>query len=82
MISRLVRTELESDVHDLVVWGGTVFVLLVLFLLFMGAVVARSSDTLSDNLSGPFLLALGLSSVLLAVKVSGRNAVEKRIRLF
>lgn len=82
MISRLVRTELESYLHDLVGWGGTVFLLLVLFLSFMGTVVARSGDTLSDNLSGLFLLSVGLSSVLLAVKVSGRNAVEKRIRLF
>ena len=40
-LSRLVRTELESYLHDLVVWGGTVFFLLVLFLSFMGTVVAR-----------------------------------------
>ena len=82
MISRLVRTELESYLHDLVVWGGTVFFLLVLFLSFMGTVVARSGDPLSDYLSGLFLLSVGLSSVLLAVKVSGRNAIEKRTRLF
>ena len=81
MISRLVRTELESYVHDLVVWGGPVCFLLVLFLSFMGTVVARSRDPLSD-LSGLFLLPVGLSSMLLAVKVSQRNVLEKRTRLF
>jgi hypothetical protein len=82
MISRLVRTELESYLHDLVVWGGTVFLLLVLFFSFMGTVVARSGDALSDNLFDLFLLSVGLSSVLLAVKLSQRNALEKRTRLF
>ena len=81
MISKLVRTELESYLHDLVVWGGPVFFLLVLFLAFMGTVVARSGDPLSD-LSGLFLLPVGLSSMLLAVKVSRRNVLEKRTRLF
>jgi hypothetical protein len=81
MISRLVRTELESYLHDLVVWGGTVFFLFVLFFSFMGTVVARSGDPLSD-LFDLLLLSLGLSSVLLALKVSQRNAVEKRARLF
>jgi hypothetical protein len=82
MISRLVRTELESYLHDLVVWGGTVFFLLVLILSFMGTVVVRSGDHLSGDLSNLFLLSMGLSSVLLAVKVSQRNAIEKRTRLF
>jgi hypothetical protein len=82
MISRLVRTELESDLHDLVVWGGTVFFLLVLILSFMGTVVVRSGDHLSGDLSNLFLLSMGLSSALLAVKVSQRNAIEKRTRLF
>jgi hypothetical protein len=82
MISRLVRIEFESYLHDLVVWGGTVFFFLVLFLSFMGMVVARSGDSFSNYLSDLFLLSLGLSSVLLAVKVSGRNAIEKRTRLF
>ena len=81
MISRLVRTELESYLHDLVVWGGTVFFLLVLFFSLMGTVVAQSGDPVSD-LSGLFLLSVSLSSVLLAVKVSLRNALEKRTRLF
>jgi hypothetical protein len=81
VISRLVRTELESYLHDLVVWGGTAFFLLVLFFSFMGTVVARSEDPLSD-LSGVFLLSVVLSSALLAVKVSMRNALEKRTRLF
>jgi hypothetical protein len=80
-LSRLVRTELESYLHDLVVWGGPIFLLLVLFLSFLGTVVARSGDSLSDYLS-LFLLSVGLSSVLLAVKISGRNAIEKRTRLF
>src|SRR5262245_25332084 len=82
MISRLVRTELESYLHDLVVWGGTVFFLLVLFLSFMGTLVVRSGDPLSDDLFDMFLLSVGLSSVLLSVKVSRRNAIEKRTRLF
>jgi hypothetical protein len=83
MISRLVRTELESYLHDLVVWGGTVCFLLVLFLSFMGTVVVTpSSDPSSGYLADLFLLAAGLSFVLLAIKVSGRNVVEKRIRLF
>jgi hypothetical protein len=80
-LSRLVLTELESYLHDLVVWGGTVFFVIVLTLSFMGTVVARSGNPLSD-LSDLFLLSVGLSSVLLAVKVSKRNAVEKRTRLF
>jgi hypothetical protein len=82
MISRLVRTELGSYLHDLFPWGITVFSLLVLFLSFMGTVLTRSPDSESDGMSGIFLLSVGLSSVLLAVKVSGRNAVEKRTRLF
>ena len=81
MISRLVRIELESCLHDLVVWGGTVFFLFVLFFSFMGTVVTRSGDPLSD-LFDLFLRSLGLSSVLLAVKVSQRSALEKRTRLF
>ena len=80
MISRLVRIELESCLHDLVVWGGTVFFLFVLFFSFMGTVVARSGDP--DGVSGVFLLSVVLSSVLLAVKVSQRSALEKRTRLF
>ena len=83
MISRLVRTELESYLHDLVVWGGTVCFLLVLFLSFMGTVVVtQSSDPSSGSLADLFLLAAGLSFVLLAIKVSGRNALERRTRLF
>jgi hypothetical protein len=82
MISRLVRTELESYFHDVVVWGGTVFFVLVLFLFLTGILDARSGDSLSDSLSGPFLLSVGLSSVLVAIKVSRRNALEKRTRLF
>ena len=83
MISKLVRTELESYLHDLVVWGGTVFFLLVLFLSFIGTVVvARSGDPSSGYPGELFLLAAGLSFVLLAIKVSGRNAIEKRTRLF
>jgi hypothetical protein len=82
MISKLVRTELESYLHDLVVWGGTLFFLLVLFLSFIGTVVVQSGDHSSGYLSNLFLLSMGLSSVLLAVKVSGRNAIEKRTRLF
>jgi hypothetical protein len=80
-IGRLVRTELESYFHDLAVWGGAVFVLLVLFLSFIGTIVARSGDP-SSNLFGLFLLSVALSSLLVAVKVSQRNAVEKRTRLF
>jgi hypothetical protein len=65
------------------VWGGTVFFLVLLFLSFMGTVVvARSSDLLSGYLADLFLLAVSLSSVLLAIKVSGRNALERRPRLF
>ncbi len=71
-----------TNLHDLVVWGGTAFFLVLLFLSFTGMVVVRSGDSSSDYLSGPILLSLALSSVLLAVKVSGRNAVEKRTRLF
>jgi hypothetical protein len=84
LLSRLVRTELESYLHDLVVWGGTVFFLLVLILSFMGTVViARSRDhPSSGDLSGVLLLSVCVSSVLLAVKVSQRNAIEKRTRLF
>ena len=84
MISRLVRTELESYLHDLVVWGGTVFFLLVLFLSFMGTVVVAppGNPSSSGDLSGVLLLSVGVSSVLLAVKLSGRNALEKRTRLF
>ena len=48
----------------------------------MGTMVARSGDTLLDYLSGLILLSVSLSSVLLAVKVSQRNALEKRTRLF
>jgi len=81
MISRLVRTELESYLHDVVVWGGTVFLLVVLLLSFMGTVVARSEDPLSA-MSDLFLLAVSLSSMLVAVKVSSRNDIEKRTRLF
>jgi hypothetical protein len=81
MISRLVRTELESYVHHLVVWGGTVFLLLVLFLFFLGTWVARPGDDSSDYFS-LFLLAVGLSSALIAVKVSQQNSIEKRTRLF
>src|SRR5688572_5330219 len=82
MISRLVRTELESYVYDVLVWGGTIFFVLVLVLSFMGLVNARSAESLSDYLSGLFLLPVVLSSVLVAVKVSQRNALEKRTRLF
>ena len=79
-LSRLVLTELESYLYDLVVWGGTVFLLLVLFFSFMGTVLARSGGALSE-VFGPLLLSVGLSSVLLAIKVSQRNAIEKRTRL-
>lgn len=87
MISRLVRTELESYVHDLVVWGGTVFFLLVLGLSFMGTQVVQSPNPSSGNpssgyLSAVFLLSVGVSSVLFAVKVSQQSAIEKRTRLF
>jgi hypothetical protein len=83
MTNRLIRLELESYVHDLVVWGGPVFLLSVLMLFsFMGTVVMAPSENDSDREFGVLLLSVGLSSVLLAVKVSGRNAVEKRTRLF
>jgi hypothetical protein len=82
MISRLVRLELESYLHDLVVWGGAIFFLLFLFLSFTGTVVARSGEQRSKDLFGLFLLSVGLSSGLLAVKVSQQNAREKRTRLF
>jgi len=84
MITRLIRTELESYFHDLVMWGGPVFLLSVLLLMFMGTTVVQSRDH-PDEDSALFhvsLLSVGLSSVLLAVKVSGRNAIEKRTRLF
>ena len=54
MISRLVRTELESYLRDLFLWGGTVFLLFVLFIFFLGAVVARPGGNESDYFS--FLL--------------------------
>ena len=81
-IRRLVRTELESSLHDLVVWGGTVFLLLLLFFSFMGTVVVSRSGDTSSHLSDLLLLSVGMASVLLAVKVSQRNAIEKRTRLF
>ena len=82
-LSRLVVTEFESYLHDLVVWGGTVFFLLVLFLSFMGTVVVTRPDGPSSGyLPELFLLAAGLSSVPVAIKVSNRKAIEKRIRLF
>jgi hypothetical protein len=82
MISRLVRIELESYLHDLVVRGGTVFFFLVLFFSFMVAVVARSGDSLSGHLSRAFLLSVALSSMVVAVQVSRRSAIEKRTRLY
>jgi hypothetical protein len=81
-LCRLVLIELESYLHDLVVWGGTVLFFLVLLLSFMWTVVARSGDRSSADRSGMFLLLVGLFTVLLAVKVSRRNALEKRTRLF
>jgi hypothetical protein len=85
MISRLVRIELESYIHDLIVWGGTVFLVIVLFLSFVGTVVVtRPEHPSSNNQSGLFLflLSVALSSVALAVKVCQRNSIEKRTRLF
>jgi hypothetical protein len=82
MIKRLVRTELESYLHDLVVCGGPVLFVLVVFLSFTGTMVVQSRDASSPGLSGMFLLSVGLSSMLLAAKVSQRNALERRTRLF
>ena len=83
LTSRLIRIELESYLHDLVVWGGTVFFFLILFLSFIGTVVVTRKDDDSPNyLFLLLLLAVGLSSVLVAVKVSQQNAFEKRTRLF
>src|SRR5262245_38466728 len=82
MIKRLVRIELESYLHDLVVWGGPIFFVLVLFLSFMGTMVVQSRGASSPpGLFGAFLLAVGLSSMLLAAKVWQRNAMERRTRL-
>ena len=82
MIKRLVRIELESYLHDLVVWGGPVCFVLILFLSFTGAGLVRSRDASSPGLSGLILLAVGLPSMLLAGRVWQRNALEKRTRLF
>ena len=82
MTRRLVRTELESYLHDVAVWGVAVFFFFVLFFVFMGTVVVQSAGTLSGTLFDLFLLSLGVSSALLAAKVSQRNALEKRPRLF
>ncbi len=82
MIKRLVRIELESYLHDLVLWGGPVCFVLILFLSFMGTVFVQSAEGSSPGLSGAFLLSIGLSSMLLAGKVWQRNALEKRTRLF
>jgi hypothetical protein len=84
MIRQLVRIELESYFHDVVVWGGRVFPVLVLFFSFMEALGsdALAGLSFSDILSRVFVLSVGLSSVLVAIKVSRRNAVEKRTRLF
>jgi hypothetical protein len=80
--SRLIRTELESYLHDVVLWGGTVFFVLLLFFSFIGTTVVMPPANHSSARLGQFLLAVGLSSVLVAVKVSSRNAIEKRNRLF
>ena len=80
MISRLIRTELESYLHDLVVWGGPIFFVLVVVLSFMATTVVQPKD--AAGLSSLVLLSVGLSSMLLAGKVSQRNALEKRTRLF
>ena len=82
MIKRLVRTELESYLHDVVVWGGPVFFVLVLFLSFMGTMLVQPRGASSPGLFGVFLLSVGLSSLVLAAKVSQRNALERRTRLF
>jgi hypothetical protein len=75
MIKQLVRIELESYFPEVVAWSGTVFLVIVLFFSF-------NRDSLSDDEAGLFVLAVGLSSVLAAIKVSRRNAVQKRTRLF
>jgi hypothetical protein len=80
MISHLIRTELESYLHDLVVWGGTVFFVLVVLLSFMASTVVQPKG--AAGLSGLVLLSVGLSSMPLAAKLSQRNALEKRTRLF
>ena len=80
MISRLIRTELESYLHDLVVWGGPVFFVLVVLLSFMATTFVQPKDAAGK--SGLVLLSVGLSSMLLAGKVSHRITLEKRTRLF
>ena len=82
MIGRLVRTELQSCLHDAIVWGGTIFVVLLLFLSFIRMVVVRSAAPLADGWTGLLLASLGLASVVLGVTASRRNAREKRTRLF
>jgi hypothetical protein len=82
MIKRLVRTELESYLHDFIVWGGPAFFALVLFLSITGTMIVQSRSASSPGLSGVFLLSVGLSSMLLAAKVSQRNLLERRTRLF
>ena len=82
VVVRLVRTEIESYLYYLVVWGGTIFFFLLLFLSFMRTVVTRTGDPSSGGVSSLFLQWVGLLSALLAVKVSRRNTAEKRTRLF
>ena len=76
MISRLVRTELESYLHDLVVWGGTVFLLLVLILSFLGTVVVQIGGPLIGRPARP-VPAVG-GSVLGAAR--GQGVLAKRRR--
>jgi len=80
MISRLVRMQLRSRLHELVLSGGTMLVLLVLFVYVMWTLAVRLAPA-SDGRVDLLVLSAGVSSVLLAVAVFRRHAREKRTRL-
>jgi hypothetical protein len=82
MISRLVRTEIESHIHDLVLWGGAALALLLLFVAAMGQFVARTPEPGQGDMIGTFVLSLFVTSLFLGVRVFRRQVREKRIRLY